>query len=346
MNTLVWEVPLFVLGSLFFVRLIIVPYWLHLQDREQATIRESALIRERDEAVAALSASKTSPSGPKVVPIRFGEKQGSFRGLFVRNFGEPAYELSIPDVAITSRCYATFNLKGQHYSTFTANDGEAYFEVWTEEQGKPSRAGALFEAMQENSIPSIVFPMKYKDFAQQWFVTDVKIEVDVGAPGGLSIGHLGRHPIVPDTTSDKPPRPENFSQEWKELAEKFGAADRFVRAAYQCHRQNNTTVYEKWDVNGGHGNAEAASLCRYAGALLLKSMSGLSDSVVKQSDSANSWFFYLKEYCAALEYGHLPAVGVGDDGTKTIYILGSINSLMQVSAIACRNRAADELSRR
>jgi len=298
--------------------------------------------KERDEAKAALERAKAqrSDNGPRVVPTKFDKNPEYFRGLFIRNFGEPAYDVSIPPIMI-GKCRATFDCKGER-SMLTDSDGEAYYDVWIDEAGKPGRAGALFEVMQENRIPSVEFKIKYKDFEQQWYVTNGTFEVDVTAKSGIIVGHTGRSHL-----SDDEAALTNVVQEWKDLAARFEKADGRVRADWQCNRRNNETVLERWEVKGSFGSAEVETLCRYAGALLCKSR-GLNPAIKRaigtQLRPADTWLYFLKDSHGALRY-NAPgfAIGTDDDGGKTLYLMGSIEALAAVSARICLECAAAEL---
>jgi hypothetical protein len=153
--------------------------------------------------------------------------------------------------------------------------------------------------------------------------------------------------LLEGSSESEPEKPQltDFVAEWKELAARFGMLDRFVSASWHCTRRNNATVNEKWDVGGISGGAKCETLCRYAGSLLLKSpkaSSLLPDNIRAYSNPVWRWLFFLKENHRAME-SEIPLMGTESDGTKTIYLMGSIRALPAVSERICLECAAAEL---
>lgn len=132
------------------------------------------------------------------------------------------------------------------------------------------------------------------------------------------------------------------SKDWKELADRFKEIGRDVSAQWQCNRGNDQTISEDWNFSGQY-QKPCESLCKFAGALLLKSPNicpTLSHSALRQLNPAWRWLFFLKETHRATDLGGGMALA-GGDGTN--YFSERISNLAAVSARVCMECAALEL---
>jgi len=137
----------------------------------------------------------------------------------------------------------------------------------------------------------------------------------------------------------------SFSQEWKELSGKFEKVGLDASAQWNCNRRNNQTILETWSLSGTY-RKPCETLCKVAGTMLLKSPNaclGMSEFARGQSDPVWRWLFFLKENHDAMSsnspFGGLPPT----DNEGTIYLMGRIPNLAQVSALVCTECAALEL---
>jgi hypothetical protein len=62
-------------------------------------------------------------------------------------------------------------------------------------------AREALRTMRERGIQSLTVPITYRDFASNWFQTDVTLERDVEKSGGLRLGWTQKQ--IPDPTSDR-----------------------------------------------------------------------------------------------------------------------------------------------
>ena len=142
--------------------------------------------------------------------------------------------------------------------------------------------------------------------------------------------------------SKKAEKELHYSSEWKELSARFEKLPRHV-SGWQCQRKNNETIHETWDFSGG-ADAQVKTLCGYAGRLLMKSpavLSELSENVTKQINPVWMWLVFLKEH--AHSFKHDGQLQSGEKGDVTLYFMGSIHNIGDVSATVCLDCAAVEL---
>ena len=132
------------------------------------------------------------------------------------------------------------------------------------------------------------------------------------------------------------------SEDWTGLADRFKEIGLDVSAQWQCNRRNNQTISEDWNFSGQY-QKPCEALCKFAGALLLKSPNvcpTLSHSALQQLSPAWRWLFFLKENHKATDLGAGMALA-GGDGTN--YFSERISNLAPVSARVCMECAALEL---
>lgn len=108
-------------------------------------------------------------------------------GLFVKNDGEPAY-----DVAVSEPHIGTSVLKFETDKPRIAKeDGEEFFPSWIETSPRHLIMGSgLFEEMRKQNIPEIEVTLTYKDSRNRWYQTLSRIERDVMAHGGLTVRYV------------------------------------------------------------------------------------------------------------------------------------------------------------
>jgi hypothetical protein len=128
---------------------------------------------------------------PKIVPVAFGPDVplSPLLGLVIANDGEPAYDISFPEVTLgKSKITVKVN-----FSRLAKADGNKFCELWIEKSPNFSVGGSsLFEEMRTREIDEIVIPVKYKDADNHWYVTKCKLERDVTVQGGIAARYVGQ----------------------------------------------------------------------------------------------------------------------------------------------------------
>lgn len=129
------------------------------------------------------------------------------------------------------------------------------------------------------------------------------------------------------------------ADEWKDLADRFKTLGAHVRADWE--QWNSSTGL--WRIAGGKETAKCESLCRLAGAMLMRSPNTLAIFPVKESEPELGcrWLYFLKD-----RYGLTPGVstlgwGPDESGKKQSFIGGCIQNLGNVSEAACLDCAAE-----
>jgi hypothetical protein len=139
---------------------------------------------------------------PIIIPKRYGggivKDDVGYTGLAIGNDGEPAYDVTISNIAIKDGARLEFH-RG-HTERLTKSDGEAFYPCFIEMKLGGSFGRGLFDFMRERGIKSLTVPIRYKDFANDWFQTDVTLERDVEKSGGLRLGWTQKR--IPDPTSE------------------------------------------------------------------------------------------------------------------------------------------------
>lgn len=141
--------------------------------------------------------SKGESHRPRIVAVRYGSLRGSskaYYGLVVVNEGESAYDVSIPESAISIGSARLMFRSG--ISRLTKEQGEALIEAWIETGPHESRFGSdLFDQMRKANIPRLAVSITYKDGDNRWYKTLCEIARDVHAPGGLTARFIRQRPI-------------------------------------------------------------------------------------------------------------------------------------------------------
>jgi hypothetical protein len=130
-----------------------------------------------------------------------------------------------------------------------------------------------------------------------------------------------------------------WHSEWQQLSNRFNALPTNIRADWQTLQKE-----ELWSISGIQGRADCESVCKLAGAMLLKSprvLVGLSDKVKTEQDNLRRWLHFLKEAKGISDFQY--GFEQHDDGTQTPLYFGRINDLSAVSARVCIECATVEL---
>lgn len=142
------------------------------------------------EDVSRVQESELPAARPIIVPKRYGggvaKNDMGYTGLAVVNDGEPAYNLTISNVLLKNGGKLEFH-RG-HTERLTKGDGEAFYPAFVAMKLSRTFGDGLFDFMRERGIQSLTVPITYRDFANNWFQTDMILERDVEKVGGLRLG--------------------------------------------------------------------------------------------------------------------------------------------------------------
>jgi hypothetical protein len=127
---------------------------------------------------------------PRVVGVRFGIQTSDNRsGLWVMNDGEPAYDVTMPDVVQVGTSKLLFHTK--IVPRLTKSDSEVLCEAWIErEPHNILLADGLFDQMVSQRIDAIEVPIGYKDGDNRGYVTRCRIERNVSVNGGIAVRYV------------------------------------------------------------------------------------------------------------------------------------------------------------
>jgi len=134
-------------------------------------------------------------SRPRVIAVRYGKRASDNRsGLFLANEGEPAYDITLPDVQFGS---SKLVFHGRDITRLVKSDGEHLCETWVEQSsGNGLLGNGLFSEMVSQRVTEIAIPIRYKDGDNIHYVTRCKIKRDVAATGGLAVRYVGQEMIA------------------------------------------------------------------------------------------------------------------------------------------------------
>lgn len=128
------------------------------------------------------------------------------------------------------------------------------------------------------------------------------------------------------------------AEEWKDLADRFKALPHAALVRADWLRSDNGE--ESWMIMGGKQEAKCQSLCRLAGALLMRSpniLRKLTTGVSTDLDLGCRWLYFLKD-----KYGLTPGSLVMSGSINGVpFQGGSIQNLPGVSESACLDCAAE-----
>jgi hypothetical protein len=245
-------------------------------------------------------ASDVPTSGPKVRATRYGRGADGHYGLFVSNIGDdPAFDVSIPTLKVGAAELDFWN----EFPGLDKSDGEVLFAAQlTLPNGNGRDGGGLRDELIRANLESITVDIRYRDFDKQWYVTRCELARDVYH--GIRAGTVGREFAAPPLPHAAPvanfnERPDKAtSNDWNDLAAKFEKIPNDASAELQTDRQNGTITRQEWRFSGLPDTRTCESLCRYGGALLLKSpkvLATVSPEVVAIPGLADRWLVFLKD---------------------------------------------------
>ncbi len=123
-----------------------------------------------------------------------------YTGLAVINDGETAYDVSISNISIKDGAKLEFH-RG-HTERLAKTDGEAFYPAFVGMKLGGTFGSGLFDFMRERGIQRLTVPITYRDFADNWFQTDVTLERDVEKSGGLRLGWTQKRVLDPTSNTD------------------------------------------------------------------------------------------------------------------------------------------------
>lgn len=142
---------------------------------------------------------------PIIIPKRYGEgvlkDDMGYTGLAVVNDGEPAYDITISNIAIKDGARLEFH-RG-HTERLTKGDGEAFYPAFVAMKLGGTFGNGLFDFMRERGVQRLAVPITYRDSGNNWFQTEVTLERDVEKSGGLRLGWAQKQ--IPEPTSEDGP---------------------------------------------------------------------------------------------------------------------------------------------
>lgn len=126
---------------------------------------ENELAQERARKDAELPASRA-----KLIPIRLGRTPNNRFGLFTRNDGEPAFDISIEEPVRLGTSKLQF--WNRTYPGLTKEAGELFIEANIEvSTGYALTAGALRDQMIKADLEAITLKIRYRDLENKWVTT-------------------------------------------------------------------------------------------------------------------------------------------------------------------------------
>lgn len=111
---------------------------------------------------------------PIVIPTGYGRSADGYAGLFVKNEGEPAFDVSIPGIIpIGHSKMSSWNALPH----FDKADGEKLFDVQIEMgNGVGTFGTGLRDELIRANREAVEVPIRYKDFNNQWYLTICSLE--------------------------------------------------------------------------------------------------------------------------------------------------------------------------
>jgi pyrimidine deaminase RibD-like protein len=132
-----------------------------------------------------IESQKLPAKCPKIRPVSYGRESGnnSKAGLIIVNDGEPAYDISIPDIQLGEfRIQAT-----PQFTRLTKEDGAKFCEVSIENRKGTIYPGeALLELMRLRNFGNVRFPIRFRDSDGNWHVTTCRLDIEARMIGGIS----------------------------------------------------------------------------------------------------------------------------------------------------------------
>ena len=122
---------------------------------------------------------------PKVRPVSYDRQNGenSKVGLNIANDGEPAYDISIPDIQ-----FGEFRIKViPHFTRLSKEDGVKLCEASMEKRNGTVYPGEmLLQAMQLENVSSLPFQIRFRDSDGNWYMTTCSLYYEARMISGIS----------------------------------------------------------------------------------------------------------------------------------------------------------------
>lgn len=128
---------------------------------------------------------KLPANPPKIRPVSYDRQNGenSKVGLSIANDGEPAYDISIPDIQLGEfRIQVT-----PHFTRLSKEDGTKFCEASMEKLNGTIYPGEmLLQAMHLQKISSLPFQIRFRDSDGNWYMTTCSLYYEVRMINGIS----------------------------------------------------------------------------------------------------------------------------------------------------------------
>lgn len=129
--------------------------------------------------------TKLPATPPKIRPVSYGrQNEGNSKvGLIIVNDGEPAYDISIPDIQ-----FGEFRIKiTPHFMRLGKEDGTKFCEASLENRnGTVAHGEMLFQAMHLQKVSSLPFQIRFRDSDGNWYVTTCSLYYEARMINGIS----------------------------------------------------------------------------------------------------------------------------------------------------------------
>lgn len=155
---------------------------------------------------------------PRIIAVRYG-RSGSLQaqGLEIVHEGEPAYEVSIPDVKLGT---SVVSFEGRIPMMHGRSSAE-WRVVITHDHGGVSTGNSLRDEMRRQGIGEIAVPIQYQDGKSLRYISHCRIELDATVPSGLAV-HTGREELLGKRTEDAPSMPATAPRPYLEVEDPIG----------------------------------------------------------------------------------------------------------------------------
>lgn len=122
---------------------------------------------------------------PKIRPVSYDRQneENSKVGLSIANDGEPAYDISIPDIQ-----FGEFRIKmTPHFTRLSKEDGTKFCEASMENRkGTIFPGEMLLQAMHLRNVSSLPFQIRFRDTDGNWYVTTCSLYYEARMVSGIS----------------------------------------------------------------------------------------------------------------------------------------------------------------
>jgi hypothetical protein len=111
---------------------------------------------------------------PRIVPVKFGKTPMNQFGLFIRNHGEPAFDISVQEPVLIGT--AKLKFWDRTFSGLTKDDGELFIDSEiTLASGLGLTASALRDQMIKADLGTLTLKILYRDFDNARWVTSFDV---------------------------------------------------------------------------------------------------------------------------------------------------------------------------